>query len=260
VSQFLIRDVLYTGSQDPKEVVFRSLLFRLFNRVSTWQLLTSHFGQLTYKNADFAAYDAVLSKAFANKQRLYSAAYIIATPAFGQERRHSNHVQLLRYMMETRVHEQLMHATGMEHAFQVLLQYPSIGNFLAYQLLLDINYSNVIDFDENEFSMPGPGARDGIRKCFGAVPRGIEDQILQYMVDTQDEHFARLGLTFNGLNGRRLHLTDCENLFCETDKYARMAHPEIAGLSGRTRIKQKYTPDPKPLQAWFPPKWRINTI
>ncbi len=36
VSQYLIRNVIYRGPQDPAEVVFRTLLFKFFNRVSTW--------------------------------------------------------------------------------------------------------------------------------------------------------------------------------------------------------------------------------
>ena len=39
VSQYLISEVIYRGSQDPAEVLFRILLFKFFNRISTWQLL-----------------------------------------------------------------------------------------------------------------------------------------------------------------------------------------------------------------------------
>jgi hypothetical protein len=55
-----------------------------------------------------------------------------------------------------------------------------------------------------------------------------------------------------------LQLVDCQNLFCEVDKYARVAHPQVSGLSGRTRIKQRFRPAPEPLRAWFPPKWGLN--
>jgi hypothetical protein len=78
------------------------------------------------------------------------------------------------------------------------------------------------------------------------------------MADTQDQHFARLGLRFDGLRGRPLQLVDCQNLFCEVDKYARVVHPGVAGISGRTRIKQGYRFDPSPVTAWFPPKWGLN--
>jgi hypothetical protein len=78
------------------------------------------------------------------------------------------------------------------------------------------------------------------------------------MADTQERHFARLGLAFDGLVGRALQLVDCQNLFCEVDKYARVAHPDVAGISGRTRIKQTFRRDFEPLTAWFPPKRGIN--
>lgn len=39
VSQFLISQVIYQGPQDPGDVVFRTLLFKVFNRIPTWQRL-----------------------------------------------------------------------------------------------------------------------------------------------------------------------------------------------------------------------------
>ena len=55
-----------------------------------------------------------------------------------------------------------------------------------------------------------------------------------------------------------MQLIDCQNLFCEVDKYARVAHPEIRGISPRTRIKQKFRSNMTPIDYWFPPKWSIN--
>lgn len=126
----------------------------------------------------------------------------------------------------------------MEEAFSVLRSYPTMGDFLAFQMLIDLNYSTLLHFDEMDYVVAGPGARDGIRKCFGVEARGIESAVIRYMADAQAEHFARLRLGFTGLNGRPLQLIDCQNLFCEVDKYARVAHPEVPGLSGRSRIKQ----------------------
>jgi hypothetical protein len=258
VSQFLINEVAYAGSQDLRNLVFRTLLFKMFNKITTWQLLERQFGAITWETVSFRECERVLSAAFARGERLYSAAYVVPPPPLGGERKHSNHMRLLRLMIEDGVHDRLAKAEDMAAAFDALRSYPAIGDFLAYQFLIDINYSLALEFDENEFVVPGPGARDGIRKCFGPASAGIEHQIIRYMTDSQDEHFARLGLTFAGLNGRRLHLIDCQNLFCEVDKYARVAHPEVVGISGRSRIKQLYTRDPSPVTAWFPPKWGIN--
>ncbi len=74
VSQYLIREVSYTGSQRAEEIIFRTLLFRFFNRISTWELLSAAMGELTWAGFDLASYDGVLHEAFAAGHRLYSAA------------------------------------------------------------------------------------------------------------------------------------------------------------------------------------------
>ena len=48
VSQYLIRNVIYAGDQTPEEVFFRTILFKIFNRISTWEMLVEKFGEITY--------------------------------------------------------------------------------------------------------------------------------------------------------------------------------------------------------------------
>lgn len=258
VSQYLIKKVIYRGSQNADEVLFRILLFRFFNRISTWELLRSAFGELSWATFRLDRYDPVLTKAFCGGERMYSAAYVIPSPRLGGLRKHTNHLLLLEHMLRGGLRHRLVASASMAEAFDLLRGYSGIGDFLAFQLLIDINYSTLINFDEMDFVVPGPGAKDGLRKCFGGGVRGVEADLIGYMSDTQEEHFDRLGLRFPGLNGRRLQLIDCQNLFCEVDKYARVAHPEISGYSGRTRIKQRFSPVDNGVTAWFPPKWGIN--
>ncbi len=258
VSQFLISQVIYQGSQEPDDVVFRTLLFKAFNRIPTWQRLEAGVGEVSWREYNYARYERVLSAAFTSGERLYSAAYVIPPPAFGEARKHANHLRLLELMMSTDVAGKVASAGSLRGAFEVLRSYPAIGDFLAYQYVIDLNYSPMLAYDEMEFVVPGPGARDGIRKCFGRSADGIEADVIRYMADHQEEHFARLGLHFAGLRGRRLQLIDCQNLFCEVDKYARVAHPDVQGISRRTRIKQSFRPVVQPVPAWFPPKWGIN--
>lgn len=137
--------------------------------------------------------------------------------------------------------------------------YPTIGDFLAYQYVTDVNYSTVTDFSEMSFVVPGPGSIDGIRKCFADTGGLSNAEVIRFMADRQEIEFERLGLEFSDLWGRRLQLIDCQNLFCEVDKYARVRHPNIVGVSGRTRIKQKFRPLAEPIHYWYPPKWNIKT-
>jgi hypothetical protein len=258
VSQFLITQVTYRGDQSWRDVFFRILLFKIFNRISTWRLLSGEIGEVTWSGYDFGRFDAILQTRLDAGDRLYSPAYIMPPPRLGEARKHANHLRLIELMMSDGTPEKVAQAASMKEAFEILVGYPGLGTFLAYQYLIDLNYAPDLDFSEMDFVVPGPGARDGIRKCFGPAASGIEADVIRYMADMQEAQFTRLGLDFDGLRGRRLQLIDCQNLFCEVGKYARAAHPEIAGISGRTRIKQAYRRDNAPLTAWFPPKWGLN--
>jgi hypothetical protein len=258
VSQHVIRDVIYRGDQTWDEIFFRTVLFKLFNRTSTWRRLTAELGTPTWGGYRFDNVDQALSEALTSGERLYSAAYVIPPPQLGEDRKHRNHLRLIELMMSASAPERIADARSLREVFEILRSYPAFGNFLAYQFAIDLNYAALLDFDEMEFVVPGPGARDGIRKCFGLAGGGIEADIIRYVTDTQEQHFSRLGLSFPSLWGRSLQLIDCQNLFCEVDKYARIAHPDIAGISGRTNIKQNYRQDTAPVTAWFPPKWGLN--
>jgi len=140
--------------------------------------------------------------------------------------------------------------------YDLLHSYPLMGDFMSYQTAIDLNYSDLISFSENDFTQPGPGALRGIRKVFDSPGDYAPAEIIQWMTERQEDEFARLGLPFTGLWGRPLHAIDCQGLFCETDKYCREAVPELA--SARKRIKARFSPAPKPVTLFFPPKWGIN--
>jgi hypothetical protein len=262
VSQFLIRNVIYgnDNSHDPTDVFFRILLFKLFNKIETWQLLQAQFGDLSSKSFRYSDFDRVLLKALEAGATIYSAAYIMASghQIFSVTRKHQSHLKLLEMMIAEAVPQRLVACRSMREGFELLRSYPLIGDFLAYQLITDLNYSELTTFSEMEFTMPGPGARDGIRKCFESLGGLSETDVIKLMADRQEYEFDRLGITFPSLWGRRLQLIDIQNLFCEVDKYARVKHPEIAGISGRTRIKQKFTEARSHVEYFYPPKWGLT--
>ncbi len=258
VSQYLIKHVAYGGDQSPDEVVFRVLLFKLFNRIGTWRLLTEAVGSITAREFNVERYDSALSAAFERGERLYSAAYIMPAASRSSARKHRTHLELLLSMLEDRLPDALISAPSMKDAFLALLRYRGIGAFLAYQLVTDLNYTSVLNFSEMDFVMAGPGARSGLRKCFRDPGDYHEEDLIRYVAERQADEFSKRDLNFQDLWGRPLQLIDCQNLFCEVDKYARVAHPEAEGIGQRTRIKQKFRPLPDPIEVWFPPKWGLN--
>ena len=260
VSQYLIKNVIYTGDQCEEEVFFRTLLFKFFNRIETWERLVAQLGTISWRHFRFEKYAAVLDDALEAGERIYSAAYIMPSPKFGDSRKHRNHLQLLQHMMRDGAPARVARAPSLEAVFEILRGYPSLGGFLAFQFAIDINYSEIIDFSEMDFVVAGPGARDGIRKCFADTAGLNEADVIRAVTEMAEREFKLLELTFRDLWGRRLQLIDCQNLFCEVDKYARVVHPEATGTSGRTRIKQRFAPRPAPLAQWYPPKWKLHPL
>jgi NTP pyrophosphatase (non-canonical NTP hydrolase) len=261
VSQYLIHRVIYREDlpSDPAEVVFRTLLFKVFNRIGTWEMLEEAVGPVVYADYSFNQYERVLAQALNRGETIYSAAYIMpSASSFGHKRKHQNHLELVGRMMADELPARLADAGSMQRAFDLIRVYPTVGDFLGYQYITDVNYSVVTDFTEMEFVIPGPGAINGIRKCFTSTGGLNDAEVIRFMADRQEIEFERLGLHFQDLWGRRLQLIDCQNLFCEVDKYARVRHPDIGGASRRTRIKQKFRAHPDPIDYWYPPKWGIN--
>ena len=57
VSQYLLKNVIYNGkSYTDEDMLFRILIFKLFNKESTWELLLNNFEDITLKTFDVKAY------------------------------------------------------------------------------------------------------------------------------------------------------------------------------------------------------------
>lgn len=262
VSQYLIRHVIYADRDvnEPADTLFRVLVFKFFNRTDTWELLSRAVGNVRWSSYSYRKYDNILTDAIDAGQRLYSAAYIMPTcRTFTGGRKHRGHLRLIATMVADGLADRVSASNSMAEVFAELRTYPMLGDFLAYQYAIDINYSEMTDFSEDEFVVPGPGARDGLRKMFADPGSYCDADLIRWVADKQEVEFDRLGLPFRSLWGRRLQLIDCQNLCCEVDKYARVRHPQVLGASGRTRIKQRYTPNGPPPSPWFPPKWDLNS-
>ncbi len=257
VSQYLVREVQYRHDQSPSEVVLRTLLFKLFNKIETWELICSA-GVPSASTFDPAAMSALLGDAQRSGQAVYSAAYIMPPIALCPSPKHRGHLGLVARMLDDDLTEAARRADGLAGLYRLLRRYPGIGPFLAFQLAIDLNYSSAAKFDEAEFVVAGPGALDGISKCLPGTAPSRAELVIHEVCDRQEEEFSRRGIEFPGLFGRRLQPIDCQNLFCEISKYSRVAFPGVAGSAGRTRIKQRYIPAGPLPPPFFPPKWRLS--
>lgn len=262
VSQYLIRNVIYSNKNhySDEDVIFRILLFKLFNKIETWEFLEQKIGDITYKSYSFERYGKILEE-YEHDNTIYSGAYIMPSgkSCYGYDKKFQNNLKLIEYLFKHKIANKIATASQLKDIYDFLLSAPSLGSFLAFQYAIDINYSELCDFSEMSFVVAGPGAISGIHKCFKDIGNYTYEDIIKYVAENQKEEFDKHDLDFKNLFGRDLQLIDCQNLFCETNKYARVAYPDIESQDSRTRIKQQYKLTAKrQIEYFYPPKWGIK--
>ncbi len=260
VSQFLIRDVAYNDeASSPEDRLFQILAFRTFSNIATWRSVRKFLGRApVIRDLEDGNFVRALEQTKKENGGLYTGAFILcATAAFGHSQKHLNHSALFHQMfVKEKLGARLLEATSLREIYNLLHAFPLMGDFMSYQTAIDLNYSSYINFSENDFTQPGPGALRGIKKVFENLGDYAPADAVRWMVERQDEEFARRSLPFHGLFGRPLQAIDCQGLFCETDKYCRVAVPELA--SARKKIKARFSPSTESIRLFFPPKWGIN--
>ena len=60
---------------------FRTMLFKIFNRIDTWEAIEGKLGPLEWNGIDLAKVDRALEALRSHGRKIYSAAYIMPSPA-----------------------------------------------------------------------------------------------------------------------------------------------------------------------------------
>lgn len=223
VSQYIITEVIEKGPQRREEITFRIVLFSTYTNIRTYETLRENIQPFTWKAYKRADYERVLRGLYDKGIAIYTGAYQKPAPELGFAENFMNHLAFLEVLMRE-LPAQLRDAKYMADVFGYLRTFKSMGDFTAYQLVLNLSYSDVVNFSEYDFVVMGIGSRKGLQRCFSAnVPRAVEVDIVRWMQITQHEHFTRLGIEFNGLGPDHLPmmLCDIEHTLCELDKYIR---------------------------------------
>lgn len=261
VSQYLIRHVIYEHIDDCSEedVIVRILLFKIFNKIETWEYLERNTGLITLKTIDFDRINDLLTQRMATRP-IFNNAYMMTGTHFKYNRlkyKHEKWLAMLKQeIIEGGVLQKIEQAKSLEEVYNLLNSCSFLGGFLSYQYAIDLNYSPYINFSENSFVKAGIGAIRGIKKCFMPT-KASNEGIIRFVQDNIDDFRRKYGYNeFVSLPCHEPQLIDLQNCFCETDKYLRAKMPEL--LVGNVRIKQTYHPSPVPIHYYFPDKWNIN--
>jgi len=271
-SQYLLKNVIYNGKKySDEEMIWRILLFKHFNRGETWDLLLKQFGDIT-NDIKIDDIDKYLIKCLNEKETLYSNAYMMTSQmsdrpeiqALKLTRKHSIYFHYFKTeLFGKNLIGEMTESKSFEELFNVIMKMTATGNFTSYQYATDLNYSNVFNFDDNSFTVPGPGSLRGMDKLFTNPKEIGYTETIVYIKDHIDElrkifsEKYQIDLSFAGIKNWKPTLIDYQNCLCETDKYTRGLH--LYSSDDGKRIKQIYKERKNsPINLVFPDKWNVK--
>jgi hypothetical protein len=206
-----------------EEQFFRCILFKTFNRYSTWELLTAGLGEEPrITNFDLSRYRSILPN-----KGIYSNSYYGAYPcaekewkAIGLIREKSAkkfHLRVVQMMVG--ISAKAAAAKSLYEIASFLQSFPRIGDFKAGQFALDLNYGPHLRLPIDNFVIAGPGARNGVDRCFTAHCQKYH-KVIRLVCRYQDEcSLAAIGEPVRRLQGRAPAPMTVQNWFCEVGKY-----------------------------------------
>jgi hypothetical protein len=195
----------------------------------------------------------------------FTAAYMVSGyTAMGTHDKAENIARLFQQIHHTfpRFTAQLTGSASAEAAFTVLRAAPGFGNFLAYQVLVDLLYpldryqgAGVLPFSHNDWAKAGPGAQRGIRMVLRQEAGAVNElDVMRWLQTQQQSEFTRLGLAFPYLVDAHtqapipISLANIQNCLCEFHKYVKIG--EGTG-KGRRKFAQVAAGEPHQLQLTF---------
>ena len=162
VSQYLIKNVIYNGEYNWPSTLLRILLFKIFNKISTWELIESQIGSISVESFSSKKIGQILDSALANGASIYSGAYIMPSgpKAVRQTRKHMMHLALLSAISSGKFGNELSVARSMSDAYNLLLDTPSFWTLSRLSISYRSQLQPVLKFFRDGFCHAGTrGAR-----------------------------------------------------------------------------------------------------
>lgn len=213
-SQFVIKHLIH---EDPAETLMRCFLYRHTNLPAAWLAYAAEFGSMPHRDGLDDLKEFWLEYK-ADGNRVFSGAYMIypqsSTP--GTDKIVSIVDLTKSLFVQSQIDVQFLRAETQADRFAVLRRNKGVADFMSMQILTDFGYST--EFREDEFVVPGPGARKG------AAALGLTgEEAIAWAYDAVQDLDPLPLVWGSGNRGHFLSRMDVQNCLCEFSKYVRFA-------------------------------------
>lgn len=242
-TQYAINKILEIDAPKPDKI-FNIMIYRLIGRSETHAAIG--FQELSKFNPKILKSKLKYIRDVENK-KVFTAAYMVGGYSkMGSKDKIVNITRLFTNLHNIfySIYEKINACKSSEEVYKVICSLYGFGNFLSYQILVDLlyplkiyNYRGLLPYSNNDWASAGPGAKRGIIML---LKRGVKAnylEVMRWLNENQHNEFERLNSKFcyiKDFNGSQLDisLANIQNCLCEFHKYIK-----ISNGTGRGRRK-----------------------
>lgn len=255
-TKWLLKNVINNDLLSYENKILNSFLFRVINKNETLNELNApfDFSKITMSDINEKIREKIYNISLEKPDYVFfSAAYILGGPKvnfgkFLEKKESAIEKNMIIRMIKFVFYNQEIIVNGIKSSanqfevFNHLKSFSGIGDFLAYQIFVDLTYIISFPFTEMNFVISGPGCERGINWIFSNRDGMNSEECLFWFTINQDyiaeKHHEKWEMNeifhFLPKDERVYTLMDMENSgACEIDKRCRTKF-------GNKRPKQKY--------------------
>ncbi|ELZ88253.1 hypothetical protein C453_01715 [Haloferax elongans ATCC BAA-1513] len=233
-TQYVIQDILEEDASR-RDKIFNVMIYRLIGRLETHEYL----GFQSLDSFDAAEFEEQLKhRRDELGETVFTGAYMVSGyNQMGSSDKVENVAALFEEITdETTSFDNILSTRSMKGAYDLIRSQPGFGNFLSYQVIVDLLYpvdyydgGSVLPFSPDDWSSPGPGAQKGLNQLVTEFNGFTRLDVMRWLRQNQQKEFDRLDLEFPYLeteDGGRLELSlaNIQNCLCEFYKYHKILH------------------------------------
>lgn len=233
-TQYVIQNIL-EGDVSREDKVLNVMMYRLIGRQETHEFL----GIQSLDSFDPVEFERHLKhRRDEIGEPVFTGAYMVSGyNQMGSSDKVENVARLFSKLTSNEdFFDDVLASESLKDAYEIIRSQPGFGNFLSYQVLVDLLYpvnyydgGSVLPFSPDDWSSPGPGAQKGLMRLVTDFNGLDQIGVMRWLRQKQREEFERLGLDFpylviDGGERMELSLADIQNCLCEFYKYDKILH------------------------------------
>lgn len=222
-SKYLLDMMKDHGNKMTPNMICNIILFRLFNKIETSQLLGDW---VDFNNYDQEKVRQQLSNA-PEGYRYFTNAYLSSgmkkefNKYFPDESMRVMNIPNTLRRFGPKVYCAIKAAKSPQEVIDAFKSIKGISDFLAYQLFVDLTYLDDFPWSENEFVMSGPGCALGLSYLFEDNGGLTDEELLFWLRDNCPitREWCMEHMTDLPPEDRCMNVMSLENCMCELGKY-----------------------------------------